>query len=83
MVRLISARQVVVQFDGVSIDLFYAGKVYTYDGEAGFKYLPVPRKITTIPAWTMIDVDSQGTGPNITQDMRIWPIQASPPNPVR
>jgi len=82
LVRLISERQVIVQFNGTATTLFKAGEVYIYQG-SGFAYVPVPREQSVIPVWTLIDVDSGETGAPLTEDLLIWPIQASSPKPVR
>jgi len=82
LVRLISAHQVIVQFNGVVTTLFKAGEVYTHQG-SGFAYIPVPREQSVITVWALIDVDWGETGAPLTEDLLIWPIQVSSPKPVR
>lgn len=81
LVRLISARQVVLLYDNSKVYLFYCGKVYTRPKGTGFSGIPLLHKrLKFYPIWTLIDVDFEGQGPPITRSSNIWPIQASPPN---
>jgi len=83
LVRLISARQVVLLCDHFVVYLFYRGKVYSQSGVSCFDGLPTRQQARYCPIWALIDVDFQEQGPSIRRSSNIWPIQASPPGPAR
>lgn len=80
LARLISAKQVVLMSTGCSLFLFYNGKVYHREGIYAF-HLPTHQRDRHWPIFTLIDVDVAYQGPFISSDYKIWPIQASPPEP--
>jgi len=83
LARLISARQVVLLCDTFTVHLFYHGKVYSRPTQCGFGDLPKRRGAPYCPIWALIDMDYQDQGPLMSGGDRIWPIQASPPEPIR
>jgi hypothetical protein len=83
LVRLISARQVVLLWDSSRAYLFYRGQVYFRSTVFGFEDLPEHQRTPYCPIWALIDMDYQYQGPPITGSSNIWPIQASSPDPVR
>jgi len=82
-VRLISARQVVLLCDNSYVYLFYHGQVYSRREEFGFEGIPTHKWERYCPILTLIDVDFGNREPRITSSSKIWPIQASSPNPIR
>ena len=81
LVRLISARQVVLFCNGNTTYLFYCGNVYSRPIDSGFRNLPGHPNLH--PIWALINVDYKDRGPPISGGTNVWPIQASSPNPVR
>ena len=82
LTRLISERQVIVLCDNSEIYLFYQGKVYFRPETSGFEGLPEHQQTRYCPIWALIDVDYKGRESSITRRVNIWPIQASPSNPI-
>jgi len=80
---LISARQVVLLCTGIDNYLFYCGQVYVKSALDGFRDLPERQNTRYFPIWTLIDVDYQKSNPPLGGSSGVWPIQASPPDPVR
>lgn len=84
LARLISARQVVLLCDSLQVHLFYRGQAYSRSTESGFKNLPsLHHQGRNQPIWTLISVDYDDRGPRIKRKSNIWPVQVSPPKPVR
>ena len=83
LVRLISARQVVLICDEYKTHLFYCGQVYSRSAGSGLEDLPECLQTQYFPIWALIDVDYQKQGPPFSRRSNIWPVQASSPNPVR
>jgi len=83
LARLISARQVVLLYDTSTAFLFFHGRVYSQPTQYGFRDLPENQEALYCPIWALIDVDYLDKGPPITGSDNIWPIQASPPNPIQ
>ncbi len=84
LVRLISARQVVLLCNSTAVHLFYRSQVYSRLMMVGcFEDLPQRKGAPYCPIWALIDVDYQGHGPPISSSSNIWPIQSSSPNPIR
>ena len=83
LTRLLSERQVVVLCDNSKVYLFYKGKVYFRPETSGFEGLPQRRRAQYFPVWTLIDLDFLDRGPHITRAAHIWPVQASPLDPIR
>ena len=79
LVRLISARQVILLCDNPDVYLFYCGQVYYRSGESGFKDLPQHQGTSYYPIWTLVDVFQP---PPITSNLNIWPIQTTSLNPI-
>ena len=80
LARLLSAHQVVLLCDNSELYLFFRRKVYNQSAESRI-VLPQSR----YPIWALIDVDYQDREPPyaLTGSASVWPIQTSPPNPVR
>ena len=83
LVQLITAHQVVLLSNTRKDYLFYRGQVYSRPAEAGYENLPENQQTNYSPVWALINMDSIERGPLIDRGLNIWPIQASPPNPVR
>jgi len=83
LARLISDRQVVLLYDTYTAFLFFHGKVYSRPTQCGFGDLPRRKGALYCPIWALIDVDYLDHGPPITGSDNTWPIQASPPDPIR
>ena len=83
LVRLVSARQVVLLLDRQEVTLFYAGKVYYRAVSDGLLHIPKPAGKNIYPAWALIDADWLDSGPPLSATSEVWPIQASSPNPVQ
>ena len=83
LARLISARQVVLLYGISRIHLFYQGQVYSRSVASGFENLPECLGTEYYPIWLLINVDTQVQGPRIPEGSFVWPVQASPPDPVR
>jgi hypothetical protein len=81
LVRLISAKQVVLLCDSFYTYLFHRGQVYGRLMASGLGNLPRYRK-AYCPVWALIDMDFEERGPSIISSSNIWPIQASPPKPI-
>jgi hypothetical protein len=82
LARLVSARQVVLSCDNFEIRLFYQGRVYSRSAMYGFGDLPEHQKTWYCPIWALIDMDFCHHGPPITGRSNVWPIQASPTDPI-
>ncbi|KAF9779871.1 hypothetical protein BJ322DRAFT_1086969 [Thelephora terrestris] len=82
LVWLLSARQVVLLYEKSGIYLFYLGQVY-FSAARNFNYLPEHRMKCFCPVWALIDADLEAQEPPIRAHSNIWPIQASPPDPIR
>ncbi|KAF9779812.1 hypothetical protein BJ322DRAFT_1086617 [Thelephora terrestris] len=82
LVRLLSARQVVLLYEKSGIYLFYLGQVY-FSAARNFGHLPEHRTKGFCPVWALIDADLEAQEPPIRAHSNIWPIQASPPDPIR
>jgi hypothetical protein len=83
LARLISARQVVLAYDGTGLRLFYQGQVYSRPAAYDFDNLPQGSDTEYCPIWMLIDVDNRNQEPPIPVGLMVWPIQASSPNPAR
>jgi len=83
LVRLISARQVVVLYQSGQLTLFYSGQVYIRPTSKGFDYVPLPRGENKHPVWALINCDSGTCEPTLYKSDQVWPIQASTPDPIR
>jgi len=83
LVWLLSAHQVVTLCDADSIYLFYHGVVYSRSSESLFVNVPKHKTLRYYPIWAPIDVDFLNREPPVRDDPNIWPVQASPPNPIR
>ena len=83
LVQLISAHQVILLSDSTKDYLFYCGQAYSRSAGAGYENLPKNQQTSYSPIWTLIDMDCMDRGPPINRRLNIWPIQASPPNPVQ
>lgn len=83
LARLISARQVVLAYDGTRLRLFYQGQVYSRPAAYDFDNLPQGPDTEYCPIWMLIDVDNQNQEPPIPTGLEVWPIQASSPNPLQ
>ena len=82
LVRLISARQVVLLCKNSDVYLFYHGQVYHRLGEPGFNNLPECQSRSYYPIWTLIHAEPIQEPP-VWGSSNIWPIQTSSPNPLR
>ena len=82
LARLIVAGQVVVLCDSKINYLFFDDTVYSRPAEFGFDNLPRRIKTAYFPVWALIDVDYKEGEPSLA-NTNVWPIQASPPNPIR
>ena len=82
LARLISAKQVVLVYSASRVLLFYQGTVYMR-GQASFLYIPTHKRDKSFCAWALVDADSSSQGPTIEVHHRIWPLQASSPQPTR
>ena len=83
LTQLISAGQVVLLCDSYEVYLFYHGQVYLRLTVFGFGELPRHQHMRYCPIWALIDMDYNDHRPPITSTSNIWPIQASPPNPIQ
>jgi len=83
LVRLISARQVVLLLDTKQVTLFYDGKAYYRSALEGFIHVPKPAGENDYPAWALIDMDNLNAGPTLDTTSEVWPIQASSLKPVQ
>ena len=83
LARLLSAHQVAILCGNDLIHLFYHGKVYYRPTAYGFKNAPKHRTVRYYPIVALIDVDFKDRGPPIDDDINIWPVQATSPNPIR
>ena len=83
LTRLLVAEQVVLLYDNINAYLFYHGTVYFQLVNDGFGPLPEPNPASYRPVWALMDVDPNDRDPYISGDLDMWPIQVSPPNPVR
>jgi hypothetical protein len=80
LARLISVNQVVLLCLSTQLFLFFDGKVYTR-GDLNLWHLPKHSRGQSM--WTLADMDSEQQGPHFNKAHRIWPIQASSPDPNR
>lgn len=78
LVRLITARQVVLLCGGDQVFLFYHGEVYRRSMPFGLSYLPRHREGRSWPIWTLIDME-KGSSPT-GNSSNIWPVQVTSPN---
>ena len=83
LVRLISARQVVLLHTGLKVALFYAGQAYYRSATDAFLYVPRREGKNNHPVWALIDMDFLRSEPPLDGTSQVWPIQASTLNPVR
>ena len=83
LVRLISARQVVLLHTGLKVTLFYAGQAYYRSATDAFLYVPRREGKNNHPVWALIDMDFLRSEPPLDGTSQVWPIQASTLNPVR
>ena len=82
--RLISARQVVLMCLASVVYVFYQGQVYSRPVTSDYFYnLPVLKEAGYYPLWTLIDMGAKEEEPPLNKNIRVWPIQVAPPNPVR
>jgi len=80
---LLSAHQAAILCDNDFIYLFYHGKVYSRPAVSAFKNAPRHKTSPYYPIWTLIDMDFRDREAPVDDDLNIWPVQASPPNPIR
>ena len=81
LARLLSAKQVVALLTTPGLYLFYRGKVYRRRS-IEFRSFP-ERQETRFPIWALIDADAFSQAPLIGPGNKVWPIQASFPQPAQ
>ena len=83
LVRLISAREVVILCSDKKVRLFYRGKVYSRPVSHNFEDLPSRQKTRYCRIWTLIDADEESGELFIPRDANIWPLLACSPKSSR
>jgi hypothetical protein len=83
LARLISARQVVLLYGVSGIRLFFKGRVYSRPAVYGFGSLPRRPGAQYSPIWMLTDIDNKSEALPFPTGLKVWPIQASSPNPAR
>ena len=81
LARLISAGQAVLLYTQSMLYLFHKEEVHRREGD-DFSHIPINKRDDNFAMWTLIDSGTRAQ-PLIENWCRIWPIQVTPPNPIR